>query len=169
MQEDIIIPEDFSSEAAEVAEEANAAVTAQAEDEKLYSQKELDELIEAERVTFAEKLAEAEKLADMTESERADHRRGMLDKQLSEREAAVEKRELAIEAIERLDAAGLPRKLGICLNYTGREELDKSFSAVTAAFESALENAVHERVRFRTPKLSGTVSNDAFLAGLGGR
>ncbi|MBR5088933.1 MAG: DUF4355 domain-containing protein [Ruminiclostridium sp.] len=135
--------------------------------EKLYTQSQLDELLGAEREQLAKKLAEAEKLAAMSEAARTDYRREMREKELSEREAAVEKRELMADALELLEAAGLPKQLAACLNYSGREMCDRSIEAVGTAFESAVAAAVNERIRGKTPKISSGGTNDAFLAGLG--
>lgn len=138
-----------------------------AESEKLYTQAELDAAIETERGRFAEKLAETEKLAAMSEEKKAEYLRGQLEKSLAEREAAVAKRELMADAVDRLSAAGLPRQLAECLNYSGREECAESLITVGKAFEEALTAAVTERFRGRTPKLASGGSNDAFLDGLG--
>ena len=66
------------------AEQENANIapgsTAAEKDEKLYSQAELDMRVNAECEKLRKKLAEAEKLSEMSEKERAEHRRGQLEK-----------------------------------------------------------------------------------------
>lgn len=134
---------------------------------KLYTAEELEKALSAEREMFAKKLAEAEKLAAMSESERDDHRREMLERSLAEREAAVARRELAAEAAEKLSAAGLPKQLAACLDYSGREECDKSLETVGRAFEESLTAAVNQRMRGIPPKFAPGGAKDAFLDGLG--
>jgi len=138
-----------------------------AESEKLYTQSDLDAAVESERGKYAAKLAETEKLAAMSEEKKSEYLRGQLEKSLAEREAAVARRELMADAIDKLDAAGLPKQLAECLNYSDREECAESLVRVGRAFEEALTAAVAQRLRGRTPKLASGGSNDAFLDGLG--
>lgn len=135
--------------------------------ERMYTQAEFDAAVEAERGKYETKLAEAEKLSAMSTEKRAEYLRGQLEKSLAEREAAVARRELMAEAVEKLDAAGLPKQLAECLDYSGREERDESLVRVGKAFEDALTAAVTQRLRGRTPKLASGGSSDAFLEGLG--
>lgn len=134
---------------------------------KLYSQEELDRRVNAECEQLKKKLADAEKLAAMSEKERADHRRGLREKELAEREAAVAKRELIADAAEKLAEAGLPKQLAACLNYSGREECEQSLEAVAQAFETAVTGAVNKRIKGNIPKFAGSGPKDAFLDGLG--
>ena len=136
-------------------------------DEKLYTQAELDGALNAEREKFAAKLAETEKLAAMSEEKKAEYLRKQLERTLSEREAAVARRELMADAADKLGAAGLPKQLAECLDYSGREACELSLEKVSAAFENALTEAVTARLRGRTPKFAPTGVNDAFLDGLG--
>lgn len=135
--------------------------------EKLYSQAELDERVTTECEQLRKKLAEAEKLSGMSENERSDYRRGLLEKELAEREAAVAKRELIADAAEKLAKAGLPKQLAACLNYSGREECEMSLEAVAQAFETAVTGAVNKRIKGNVPKYAYTGPKDAFLDGLG--
>ncbi len=137
------------------------------EEEKLYTQAELDGALNAEREKFAAQLAETEKLAAMSEEKKAEYLRGQLEKSLSEREAAVARRELMADAAEKLTAAGLPKALAECLDYSGKEACKLSLGKVSAAFENALSEAVTQRLRGRTPRFAPTGVNDAFLDGLG--
>ena len=136
--------------------------------EKTFTKAEVDELIRAEREQLGKKLAEAEKLAEMPADKRADYKRGQLEKQLAEREAAVAKRELMADAAEMLEARGLPKQLSLCLDYSGRENCEASIAAIGLAFENAVSASVNERLRGRTPKLTANDNRtDAFLDGLG--
>ena len=160
MQENINIKDEENETVTEDAAEQTA-------DEKLYTKAELDELLNAEREQLGRKLAEAEKLAGMSEAARSDYKRELLDKELSEREAAVARRELMADAVEKLEAAGLPKQLAACLNYSGRDECLLSIETIGRAFTGAVTAAVNERIRGKAPKLSADGSCDAFLNGLG--
>lgn len=146
--------------------EDNAA-SEENEKKELYSRSELEELVKAQLEPLIKKLEAAEKLAAAPESERSDLRREQLEKELADREAAVAKRELMADAVEKLTAAGLPKQLADCLDYSGREECSSSLETVARAFQNALTAAVNERIRGRAPKLAPSGSNDAFLDGLG--
>ena len=73
-----------------------------ASEEKLYSERELNELLESRMSELRKKLAETEKLALMDAEEKVKYRREMAEKELAQREAAVAKRELMAAAIESL-------------------------------------------------------------------
>ena len=150
-------------------EKAEPDMNAEAEPaEKLYSQAELDAMLRNEREQLEKKLAEAEKLAAMSESARSDYKREMLTRELAEREAAVAKRELIMDAADRLAAAGLPKQLSLCLNYDSKDECQASLEAVSRVFIDAVTAAVNERVRGRSPKFMPAQGNDPFLDGLKG-
>ena len=136
-------------------------------DEKLYTQAEFKELLEAEREKFEEKLAEAEKLAGMSEDARSEYKRELLDKELSEREAAVAKRELMAEASERLTDVGLPRELAKCLDYSGRKEFEISLREISRLFGDAVSSEIRGRINRKPPMRASCDSSDAFLTGLG--
>lgn len=152
-----------NEEIVEITEETVEA----AEPEKVYTQVELDEILEGERKRFDEKLAEAEKLAGMGESEKADYKRELAEKNLAEREAAVAKRELMADANEKLSALGLPKQLASCLSYESAEACETSIKQVSEAFSIAVREAVNERIMSNAPKFNYVSGSDAFLDGLG--
>ncbi len=137
------------------------------EPEKVYTQEELDGILETERKKFDEKLAEAEKLAGMSVDEKADYKRELAEKSLIEREAAVAKRELMADANEKLSALGLPKQLAACLSYESAEACETSIKQVSEAFSIAVKEAVNERIMSNAPKFNYVSGSDAFLDGLG--
>ena len=137
----------------------------EASEEKLYSERELNELLENGVSELRKKLAETEKLALMEEKVR--YRREMAEKELAQREAAVAKRELMAAAIEKLAEADLPKQLASCLCYDSEEECDRSILAVSEAFREAVAKAVNQRLKGNAPKLITGTDRDAFLDGLG--
>lgn len=111
---------------------------------------------------------EAAKLAEMKAEEKAEYERQKREKELSEREAAITKRELHAEAVTQLTDKGLPASLADILDCTSADNCKKSMEAVEKAFGEAVEKAVNDRLKGAPPKAGGgKMSEDAFLAGLG--
>lgn len=134
--------------------------------EQLFTKEQLDEQLTKQRGEFEKKLAEAEKLAKMNAEEKSDFRRRQAEKTLAEREKAVEKRELAADAAERLAKLGLPAGLNACVNLSSAQECEKSIDAIKACFTQAVLEGVNERMRGSVPRCSGNGGADAFLEGL---
>ena len=100
-----------------------------------------------------DKLSEAEKLAKMTKEEKAQYMQQKKEKELSEREAAITRKELMAEARNTLAGDGLPQELAEVLNYTDADACKKSMETVKAAFQKAVEAAVEEKLKGgKTPK-----------------
>ena len=111
---------------------------------------------------------EAAKLAKMQAAEKAEYERQKREKELSEREAAITKRELHAEAVTQLTGKGLPAGLADILDCTSADACKASMEAVEKAFGEAVEKAVNDRLKGAPPKAGGgKMSEDAFLAGLG--
>ena len=98
-----------------------------------------------------DKLSEAEKLAKMTKEEKADYLQKKKEKELSDREAAITRKELMAEAKNTLAEKNLPAGLAKVLNYTDAESCNKSIAAVEKAFQAAVEAAVQERLKGGIP------------------
>lgn len=110
-----------------------------------------------------DKLSEAEKLAKMTKEEKADYLQKKKEKELSDREAAITRKELMAEAKNTLAEKNLPVGLAEVLNYTDADSCNKSIAAVEKAFQAAVEAAVQERLKGGTPpkKAPGTNTQEA--------
>ena len=98
-----------------------------------------------------DKLSEAEKLAKMNKEEKAAYMQQKKEKELSDREAAITRKELMAEAKNTLVEKKLPVSLAEVLNYTDADTCNKSISAVEKAFQEAVEAAVNERLKGGTP------------------
>ena len=95
-----------------------------------------------------DKLSEAEKLAKMTKEEKAQYMQQKKEKELSDREAAITRKELMAEAKNTLAGKNLPQEV---LNYADAESCNKSIAAVEKAFQSAVQAAVEERLKGKDP------------------
>ena len=107
-----------------------------------------------------DKLSEAEKLAKMTKEEKAQYVQQKKEKELSEREAAITRKELMAEARNTLAGDGLPQELAEVLNYTDADACKKSMETVKAAFQKAVEAAVEEKLKGGKPPKKATETDE---------
>lgn len=115
------------------------------------------------RILTDDKVSEAEKLAKMTDGEKAQYLQQKREKELTDREAAVTRKELMAEAKNKLAEKKLPPGLAETLNYTDAESCDKSMEAVEKAFREAVEAAVNERLKGDRPPGAPPDGDDASL------
>ena len=146
-------------------EKTNEAVNA-AEQEQVFTKAQVDELVEKEREGWEAKLREMEKLSQMDSEQKEDYLRKQAESVLSEREAAVAKRELAADAAEKLSEYKLPKSLISCVNFASPEDCAKSIEGIRQAFSAAVSEAVSQRIGSAAPKFSAGNAKDAFLDGL---
>jgi len=146
-------------------EKKSAENNAKTEDEKLFTKAELDELLKKERTGFEEKLKEAEKLAQMDAQQKASYQKKQAEEALAKREAAVARRELTANAMDKLSEYKLPKSLISCVNFTDSDECEKSIEGIREAFTAAVSEAVNERIRGTAPKHAQNDVRDAFLDG----
>ena len=106
-----------------------------------------------------DKLSEAEKLAKMNKEEKAAYMQQKKEKELSDRESAVARKELMAEAKNTLAEKKLPAGLAEVLNYTDAETCNKSIAAVEKTFQAAVEAAVQERLKGGEPMKKGPESD----------
>lgn len=98
-----------------------------------------------------DRLSEAEKLAKMNKEEKAAYMQQKKEKELSDREAVITRKELMAEAKNTLAEKKLPVSLAEVLNYADADTCNDSISAVEKAFQEAVEAAVNERLKGGTP------------------
>lgn len=98
-----------------------------------------------------DRLSEAEKLAKMTKEEKSAYMQQKKEKELSDREAAITRKELMAEARNTLAEKNLPQELADVLNYTDADSCSKSINAAEKAFQKAVQKAVEERLKGKDP------------------
>lgn len=111
------------------------------EPEKKYTDKDLDRII-------AKKIAAERKR--MTKLFNDDQQESDLDK----RERDVLRRELRADAKERLASEGLPVALADLINYSDKEESEKSLDEVTATFRAAVAQGVKDALKGNAPRVN---------------
>lgn len=94
-----------------------------------------------------DKLSEAEKLAKMTKEEKAQYMQQKREKELTDREAAITRKELMAEAKNTLASDGLPQELAEVLDYSDADTCNKSMEKVKEVFQRAVETAVEEKLK----------------------
>ena len=98
-----------------------------------------------------DKLSEAEKLAKMTKEEKAQYMQQKREKELTDREAAITRKELMAEAKNTLASDGLPQELAEVLDYSDADTCNKSMEKVKEVFQRAVETAVEEKLKGGKP------------------
>lgn len=115
-------------------------------------------------VLFDEKATEADKLARMTKEEKAQYQQQKREKELSEKEAAITRRELMAEAKNTLAEKSLPVELSEVLNYSDADSCHKSMEAVETAFQKAVQAGVEDKLKGGTPPKKATQADNNDLA-----
>lgn len=98
-----------------------------------------------------DKLSEAEKLAKMTKEEKVQYMQQKREKELTDREAAITRKELMAEAKNTLASDGLPQELAEVLDYSDADTCKKSMEKVKEVFQRAVETAVEEKLKGGKP------------------
>ena len=98
-----------------------------------------------------DKLSEAEKLAKRTKEEKAPYMQQKREKELTDREAAITRKELMAEAKNNLASDGLPQELAEVLDYSDADTCKKSMEKVKEVFQRAVETAVEEKLKGGKP------------------
>lgn len=104
---------------------------------------------------------EAEKLAKMNADEKAKYAEEKRVEELTRREKDITTRELKAQAYETLAEKGLPKGLVEILNYTDADTCNKSIESVSKAFQSAVENAVNDKIRGGATPKTGMGTNNS--------
>lgn len=98
---------------------------------------------------------EGEKLAKMTADKKAEYEREKRDKEITDREARINERELKATAYEQLASKGLPKELISTLNFSNAESCEASITAVETSFSAAVQRAVEGRLNKSVDKPLG--------------
>ena len=99
----------------------------------------------------SEQATEAEKMAKMNKDEQAEYLIHKREKELSDREAELNRRELKAEAKNTLAEKNLPLDLAELLVYTNADTCHSSIEALEKAFSAAVEKAAEERLKGGEP------------------
>ena len=87
----------------------------------------------------------------MTKEQKEQYLQQKKEKEISEREAAVTRKELMAEAKNTLSEKKLPASLAEILDYSDADACNKSIETIEKAFQNAVEAAVEERLKGGKP------------------
>ena len=126
---------------------ANNTPTVTGNQEKAFTQADLDAAVAK---ALADK-DEADRLAKLPPEEKAKAEAEAQKKEIAGLQAQLLQRDLKQTAVATLDQAGYPVALADMLDYTSKESMEKSLTAVQETFKSSLEAALKEKLRGKTP------------------
>lgn len=136
--------------------------TTEQEQEKTYTQAEVDALLQKEgdrRVSQALKkkqaeFDEAQKLASMSVNEKQEYEYNQRLKALEEREATIERQELVNEAAKQISSKGLPVEVTDFLVGKDAETTAANIKTFQTVFNKAVEQAVVAKLATGAPNRS---------------
>lgn len=129
-----------------------------------YTDKDVDEILNKKFAKWQEKqdkaVSEAKKLAAMNATQKAEYERDQLQKQLDEYKRKDSLSEMTKTARSMLSESGISVSDGVLsmLVNTDAEQTKAAVDGFAKAFKDAVEEAVKERLKGRTPKV-GTGSS----------
>ena len=143
---------------------ADAGKKSEPEDKPKYTDKDVDEILNKKFAKWQEKqdkaVSEAKKLAAMNATQKAEYERDQLQKQLDEYKRKDSLAEMTKTARSMLSESGISVSDGVLamLVNTDAEQTKAAVDGFAKAFKDAVEEAVKERLKGRTPKV-GTNSS----------
>lgn len=122
------------------------------QDGKSYSEAELNAKLAEAKTAWEAEQAEKQRLAKLPPEERAKAEGEAQAQELTKLRAELLQRDLKDAAVKKLTDEGFPVGLAELLTYTDQEHMEKSLKQTQEVFKSALEAAVKERLRGKTPE-----------------
>lgn len=145
-------------EAKEEHKKSDEPTVKEPEDEKKYSDKDVDEILNKKFARWQEKqqkaVDEAKKLAEMNAQQKAEYERDELQKQLDEYKRKDSLAEMTKTARKMLseEGVGISDDLLAMMVNTDAEQTKAAIDGFVKAFKDAVESAVKERLRGETPR-----------------
>ena len=134
-------------------------------DEKKYSDKDVDEIINKKFAKWKKEQEalndEAKKLKSMNADEKAKYERDKKERELQEREQQIIKRELLAEAKAMLNERGLPIELAGVIDLTDAQSVKSSIDAVGKQWEDAVRKGVADRIKGNAPLQKATQGSNS--------
>ena len=122
-------------------------------DKDYYSIDELAGVAQQEALSFNKNVYDCSYYSydQMTKEEKAQYMQQKREKELTDREAAITRKELMAEAKNTLASDGLPQELAEVLDYSDADTCKKSMEKVKEVFQRAVETAVEEKLKGGKP------------------
>lgn len=126
-----------------------------------YTEADLQAKLEEAKAAWAAEQQKQAQLAKMSPEERAKAEADADRQKVAELEAKLLQRDLKDTALAKLEKEGYPVGLAELLNYTDQASMEKSLGHTQEIFKAALEAAVKERLRGKTPEgLGGAATTE---------
>lgn len=154
----------FFAEGGEGTEGTEASTETDEQTEKTYTQADIDKMISKRlkqeqaklQKKFEEEKAEERRLAEMDAAQRAEEEHKKRLAQLEEREARIKQAEDKIECEKVLKERGLDANMAQFLLSKSTEETLENINAFEKAFKEAVQAAVNERIKGKTPQVGAS-------------
>lgn len=114
-------------------------------------QKAIDTAKSKWQTIMDDKVSEADKLAKMNKEEKSQYLQQKKEKELADKEAAIMKKELMIEAKSTLASKDIPTELAELLSYTDAESCKKSIDTLEQAFTQSVQKYVEQKYKGGNP------------------
>lgn len=124
----------------------------EAKDGKSYSEADVEAKIAEAKAAWEAEQQEKQRLAKLSPEERAKAEGEAKEQELTKLRAELLQRDLKDAALKKLTDEGFPVGLADLLTYTDQESMEKSLKHTQEVFKGALEAAVKERLRGKTPE-----------------
>lgn len=119
---------------------------------KSYSEADVNAKIAEAKAAWEAEQQEKQRLAKLSPEERAKAEGEAQAQELTKLRTELLQRDLKDAAVKKLTDEGFPVGLADLLTYTDKESMEKSLQQTQEVFKSALEAAVKERLRGKTPE-----------------
>lgn len=119
---------------------------------KSYSEADVEAKIAEAKAAWEAEQQEKQRLAKLSPEERAKAEGEAQAQELTKLRTELLQRDLKDAAVKKLTDEGFPVGLADLLTYTDKESMEKSLQQTQEVFKSALEAAVKERLRGKTPE-----------------
>ena len=121
-------------------------------DGKSYSEADVEAKIAEAKAAWEAEQQEKQRLAKLSPEERAKAEGEAQAQELTKLRTELLQRDLKDAALKKLTDEGFPVGLADLLTYTDQESMEKSLKHTQEVFKGALEAAVKERLRGKTPE-----------------
>ena len=134
---------------------AEPTIETQPQDEKKYTDAEVDEIINKKFAKWKSeheaKENEAKKLAKMNADEKQQYQLDQREQELANREQVLARKELTAEAKAMLSERGLPVELVSVVDLSNAEAVTESVASIQKTWEEAVQKGVSDRMKGSAP------------------
>lgn len=145
-------------------EDADKGDSAKEAEKKTFSEEDVNSAIESARQKWLEEQKEAERISKLSPEEKEKEEQQKKDKELESLRGQLLQRDLKEQAVSALDKEGFPVKLAETLDYSSKENMEKSLKGTMDVFRDSLKVAIETRLKGKTPEgLGGAASAENMI------